>query len=64
MEKIKTLAELIEMSKQQTKELEKLQRYFSNEMKELERDIQELENKHNNIAGVDFSGSLNQLNNL
>lgn len=44
MEKIKTLAELIEMSRQQTRELEKLQSYFSNEVKELERDIEALKN--------------------
>jgi len=37
MEKIKTLAELIQMSKEQTRELEKLHSYFTNEIKEIER---------------------------
>ena len=44
MEKIKTLAELIQMSKDLNKELEKLEAYFKNEMKELERDIEALKN--------------------
>jgi len=42
MKKIKTLAELIQMSKEMTKELEELKSYFMNEMKELERDIEAL----------------------
>jgi len=42
MEKVKTLAELIEMSKEQTRELEKLHSYFTNEIKELEREIEAL----------------------
>ena len=44
MEKRKTLAELIQMSKEMTKELEELKMYFTNEMKELERDIEALKN--------------------
>ena len=44
MEQRKTLAELIQMSKEMTKELEELKIYFTNEMKELERDIEALKN--------------------
>ena len=42
MEKVKTLAELIQMSKEQTRELEKLEKYWTNEIKELEREIEAL----------------------
>ena len=45
MEKIKTLAELIEQSKQLTKEIEKLQMFFTNELEELERDIEQKRKK-------------------